>query len=112
MTLKPKFFADDIIDGITVVLGLEGCLSCNKLIKGDSYCPRINLLSIASSEKHLRGLIIASSRIGEHFLIPPSQFHIFAYSEINQLHDPFLNIAKNVGRFDVPVADIFLMEIG
>ena len=102
---------DDVRYRIRVILRLKRRFSCDKLVDSDSERPQIDSLVIAASEIDFRGQIEVRPYNSQHVSSSPSEEGLFADAEIDQFDLLVLLIVEQVFRFDVPVADIFAVDV-
>ena len=116
-TLKLEFIREgnfsfhDVLDGLKVILRFEGCSAGHKFIDGDSECPKINHLIIASSLKHLWCSEVRSSGESEHLSFPSPFLNLFTDSKINEFNILVLLIIEYILGFDVSMTNLFGMDV-
>lgn len=81
--IKCEITLQNIINGVTVILGLERCDFFYKLKYHNAQGPQVNLLIVASAGKHLRSPIKWCSCQREHIFVDTSLIKFGADSKID-----------------------------
>jgi len=108
---KGEFGCHDVVNGLAVVFRFEGSVASDHFVDHDASGPNINLLSVASTHKHLGSSVVKGSSDGEHFKFGVSSAMFPANAIVYQFQLFADRVVKDVFGLDVSVTDCTLMEI-
>lgn len=111
LAVQIGFLAEYVFDGLNVVLGGEGSAADYHFVQSHSHCPAVHFLGVAPAVEHFRRFVVQSPRFCEHFLVPPSQPHVFADSEVNDFEDLLRGVVENVLGLYVSVAKVAAVDV-
>lgn len=103
--------AEDVLDGLIVVLRLKGGPSSDQLVDRDGSRPNVDLLVVAASTEHLWGPVEESSRDGEHVDPAGPPLELPADAEVDELYLFGDRIIENIFRLDVPMSNRTLVHV-
>lgn len=102
---------EDIVDGLAMVLGLEGSESSYKFVDHDGSGPDIYFLVVASASKHFGSAVIESAGNGEHFEVDTSAPVFLADPVVDEFEAFGVGIVENILGLDISVTDSPRMQV-
>jgi hypothetical protein len=102
----------DIVNGLVVVHGFEGCPSCHQFVEQHSCRPDIYLLIVPSASEHFRSAVEERTGDGPHIEFGSPASVLAADAEVDQLDLPAFGVEEDVLHLDVAVGDRAAVEVG
>jgi hypothetical protein len=109
--LERRLASDDVLDGTGVILGLERGGASEHFEHGDAESPKINPFVVASADVDLWSLVEMRTNYSKHVPPAPPLKGFLADAEIDYLHSFGLPAVKNILGFDIPMANITVMQV-
>jgi hypothetical protein len=109
--LERRLASDDVLDGAGVILRLERGGASEHFEHGDAESPKINPFVVASADVDLWSLVEMRTNYSKHVPPAPPLKGLLADAKIDYLHSSGLPAVKNILGFDIPMANITVMQV-